>query len=265
MITAPTVRELLPPSGTTRRAFFPAGVNWRAKIIAVRVFDADGYSTTADIVAGMNYVAELIRHNPNMNIASVNMSFGGYELSPPEEYSTSSNPQWLALKILSDTNRTLLCVSAGNLSVEAGAPIPRDIYSDGQLAAQKGCYDYPANYLGLDNMIVVASANSSLNRSSFSNYSANFADIAAPGSSIFSTVRTMASESINVDEFSRVYPYGMMSGTSMAAPHAAGAAALLKAIFPDASASEIKAAILGGANRNYLCQDGTFSRSAWTS
>ena len=42
------------------------------------------------------------------------------------------------------------------------------------------------------------------------------------------------------------------SGTSMATPHVTGAAALLKAIYPDAKAHEIKAALIGGANGDYL-------------
>ncbi len=106
-------------------------------------------------------------------------------------------------------------------------------------------------------MIVIAAAMKNLTKASFSNYSPNFVDIASPGASIFSTVRTNASDDLTIDEFSRVYPYTNKNGTSMATPHVAGAAALLKAIFPDASASEIKAAILGGANRNHLRADGT--------
>ena len=234
-----------------------AGVNWRAKIIAVRVFGADGRSTDADTIAGFNYVAELLRDNPNMNIASVNMSFGGYQMITPEENSRFDSPYWLALKILSDTNRTVICVAAGNEDLEVGAPVPNNIYSDGQLFIPKGSYSYSGSFLGLDNMIVVAAADSTLTKASFSNYSPNFVDIASPGASIFSTVRTNASDDFTIDEFSRLYPYTTKSGTSMATPHVAGAAALLKAIFPDASASEIKAALLGGANRNHLRADGT--------
>ena len=42
-----------------------------------------------------------------------------------------------------------------------------------------------------------------------------------------------------------------LTGTSMATPHVAGAVTLLASAFPDAAASEIKQAILDGANKNY--------------
>jgi subtilisin family serine protease len=53
--------------------------------------------------------------------------------------------------------------------------------------------------------------------------------IAAPGVNIFSTYNGTG--------------YAIESGTSMAAPHVTGAAALYKAMFPDATPAEVKAKI----------------------
>ena len=68
---------------------------------------------------------------------------------------------------------------------------------------------FPASYA---NVLAVAATDSSNTRASFSSYG-SFVDIAAPGVSIYSTIFDNG--------------YSSMSGTSMAAPHVAGAAALL--------------------------------------
>ncbi len=91
---------------------------------------------------------------------------------------------------------------------------------------------YPASYKG-DNIISVASINRAGNLSSFSNYGANTVDIAAPGEVIISTYLNNG--------------YAAMSGTSMAAPHVAGAAALYASTHPGASMKEIRTAIMNAA------------------
>ena len=90
-------------------------------------------------------------------------------------------------------------------------------------------HSYPAGY-DLDNIISVASTDRYDELSSFSNFSTSWVDLAAPGSSILSTRAGGG--------------YETLSGTSMASPHVAGAAALLAAVRPDLSALEIKAQLL---------------------
>ncbi|WP_290612639.1 S8 family serine peptidase [Arsukibacterium sp. UBA3155] len=60
-------------------------------------------------------------------------------------------------------------------------------------------------------------------------------DIAAPGSSILSAT--------SPDENAAGSTFGLKSGTSMASPHVAGAAAIMKQLHPDWSAVEIKTAL----------------------
>jgi subtilisin family serine protease len=98
---------------------------------------------------------------------------------------------------------------------------------------------YPSGYPN-SNIIAVASITNTGALSSFSNYAATKVDIGAPGSGIYSTLpggrgRTVTSS------------YGSYSGTSMATPHVAGAAALYAAYHPGSSAATIKNAILGSA------------------
>ena len=229
-----------------------AGVNWKAKIISLRVGDSRGSMSEASVIAALDYIVRLLRNNPAMNIAAANLSLGGWYPVTPEEF--ASEPFALAFKTLSDTDRTVICVAAGNEGHEISVPAPND---DEDNKISRGDYCYPASLPNIDNMIAIAASDSSLGRAWFSNYSRNYVDIAAPGNTTYSTLRTKASTDMGYDVIERFDAYGNRSGTSMATPHVTGAAALLKAIYPDAKASEIKAALIGGANGDYLRDDGT--------
>ena len=101
-----------------------------------------------------------------------------------------------------------------NTSPDDGTPVPRTINS--------GCHDIPTE---LDGVVTVSSmqqfpAGSTESRlSSFSNRGLGAIDVAAPGSSILSTI--VAGNG-----------YGLKSGTSMASPHVAGVLALMKSAHP---------------------------------
>ena len=116
------------------------------------------------------------------------------------------------------------------------SPLIRDVI---RYAAHKGCVlvaaagnegnealYYPA---GLDETIAVSAVESGDNIASYANYGWNL-DVVAPGSNILST-------NLNSE-------YGVLSGTSMAAPHVSALAALILGENPDYSADEVRNLIL---------------------
>ena len=237
-------------AGVGNNALGVAGVNWRAKVFSVRCLNANGGGVAADIIASFNYIAELLARDSRLNIAAVNFSVGGYDTTPPEELIAGNDPIWLALKTISDTDRTVICAAAGNENNDIGRPTPST--TEDWL---KGSYSQIGYFLGLDNMIVVAAASRGLTKAYFSNYSRKYVDIAAPGMGIISAIPLTLSNDTGYAVLPRTYPYATYSGTSMATPHVAGSIALLKSIFLNATASQLKAAILGGANGDYLRDD----------
>jgi len=84
---------------------------------------------------------------------------------------------------------------------------------------------YPASF-PVDNIVAVAAMNNQAKAAAFSNFGPKTVHVAAPGVNVYSTVRGGRYESF--------------SGTSMAAPHVAGVAALMASVMPDMGYAEIK-------------------------
>ena len=99
---------------------------------------------------------------------------------------------------------------------------------------------YPCAYTE-PNVLCVGATDSGDDLASFSNYGADAVDLFAPGVDIVSTYP--AGFGTYLDD-----GYTMMNGTSMATPHVAGAAALVAARRPEFTASQIKAALMQGAD-----------------
>ncbi len=84
-------------------------------------------------------------------------------------------------------------------------------------------------------IVSVAASDSADGRASFSNYGATSVDLAAPGVSISSTLMSGG--------------YGVKSGTSMATPHVAGAAALLSGQKPALTVAGVKSLLISSVDQ----------------
>ncbi|MCC6327154.1 MAG: S8 family serine peptidase [Acidobacteria bacterium] len=183
-----------------------AGVNWNVKIMAIKIYDNDGLGTTsAMLINAYNYV--LMMKNRGVNIRVTNNSYGGCDEACGYDQATKD-----AIDALG---------RAGVLQVFAAGNDGLNIDTSPQ---------YPAAY-NSPWIISVANSTSSDVRNGSSNFGVVNVDLAAPGTSILSTINGGSG-------------YGTLSGTSMATPHVAGAAALLAGYDPNLSTASLKATLL---------------------
>jgi subtilisin family serine protease len=140
----------------------------------------------------------------------VNASLGGSNYDPLMAATIAAAPE------------TLFVVAAGNGGRDRAA-------DDNDLHLPV----YPCNYASA-NLVCVAATDASDSLAPFSNYGATSVDVAAPGVGIWSTYPSAG--------------YSDMDGTSMAAPHVAGVAALMLARNPALTLAQLRAALLGSVD-----------------
>jgi subtilisin family serine protease/putative cell wall-binding protein len=208
-------------AATQGNAFGISGVAPSVSIMPVRALTEDGIGTTTDVIDAMNYAL-------NEGAHIVNMSFGS------DIFDLAFN----AVVASAEAKNVVLVAAAGNaneniiVGMECDSPV---------------CNDDP-NGTGANNVLSVAATTNQDRKAGFSNYSTSgFIDVAAPGNAILSTCYDTPSSASCITGSNPPGEFASMSGTSQAAPHAAGVAALLRSAFPALSATQVMTVIrLGG-------------------
>jgi serine protease len=202
-----------------------AGVGWNTRVMPLRALGADGSGTSADITAALRYAAGL--DNPSGTTPAapadvINLSLGGGAPSATEE---------ALYQQLFDAGIIVVAAAGNDASSEPS---------------------FPAAY---ESVISVSATTIENARAFYSNFGDTI-DVAAPGGNegtdingdgfadgVFSTL----GEDTDGDPATEAAPrLGTLQGTSMAAPHVAGVAALMKAVRPELTALEFRTLLEAG-------------------
>ncbi|MFI7059671.1 S8 family peptidase [Kribbella sp. NPDC050124] len=192
------------------------GVAPNVRIASVKVVNNDGFIYPEYAICGFVWAAE-----HHMDVTNHSYFIDPFEFWCKDTGDQGAVQEAVRRAVDYATHRGVLSVAAaGNSNYDLAnkttdsnspndsTPVTRTINND--------CLDMPTELPGV---VTVASTTQAGARSGFSNFGLNKIDVAAPGSSILSTVWPGGG-------------YGRMSGTSMASPHVTGVAALMKSTHP---------------------------------
>lgn len=180
------------------------GVAPNARLWAVRVLDSSGSGSFSSIICGLDYVTQ----NASQ-IEVANMSLGG--AGSDGNCNDGSMREAICNTVAAGVT---VVVAAGNSSQDVNQYVPAGIPEVITVSALTDTDGTPA---GTDRI------------ASYSNYGTGV-DMIAPGSFIYSTYLNSG--------------YASLSGTSMASPHVAGAAALYLSRYPQTTPDGVKAGLL---------------------
>ncbi|MFF9813032.1 S8 family serine peptidase [Streptomyces sp. NPDC014006] len=224
------------------------GVAPGVKVAGIKVGNPDGFFYTEAVVCGFVWAAE----------HGVDVTNNSY-YTDPWYFNCADDPDQKALveavtraSRYAEKKGAVNVAAAGNESYDLAAdeitdPVsPNDSTPGDRVIDPSKCFDIPTQLPGV---VTVAATGAKGLKSSFSNYGLGVIDIAAPGgdSTRYQTPAPPATSGLILGTLPGG-KWGYMAGTSMATPHVAGVAALIKSTHPHASPALVKALLYAEAD-----------------
>ncbi|MEV6958306.1 S8 family serine peptidase [Streptomyces sp. NPDC051207] len=224
------------------------GVAPGVKVSGIKVSNPDGFFYTEAVVCGFVWAAE----------HGVDVTNNSYYTDPWYFNCTDDPDQKALVEALTRATKyaerkgAVNVAAAGNENYDFAAdeitdPVsPNDTTPTERVVDPSECYDIPTQLPGV---VTVAATGAKGLKSSFSNHGLGVIDIAAPGGdrTIYQTPAPPAVDGRILGTMPGG-TWGYMAGTSMASPHVAGVAALIKSTHPKASPALVKALLYAQAD-----------------
>ncbi|CAL9317359.1 S8 family peptidase [Streptomyces sp. SudanB182_2057] len=221
------------------------GVAPGVKVAGIKVSNPGGYFYTEAVVCGFVWAAE---HH-------VDVTNNSYYTDPWYFNCTTDPDQKALVDAITRASRyaerkgTVNVAAAGNENYDLASHAitdedsPNDGTPSDRVIDPHECFDIPTQLPGV---VTTAATGAKGLKSSFSNYGLGVADIAAPGGDYYQPPQAPATSGLILGTLPGG-KWGYMAGTSMATPHVAGVAALIKSTHPHAPAAAVKALLYAEA------------------
>ncbi len=243
-----------------------AGVAPEATIVVLKAGTAEGFFFTQSVVDALRYAGD-------QHLDVVNMSF----FADPWLFNCRNDKEQKAIvqaitkaAIYAEQRGVVLVAAAGNEGIDLNHPVLDEISPDFPLGSaiprpvNNSCVVLPQEVPG----VVVVTATGAQNLLSWYSSYGNLTDVTAPGGSRFQTPVFDSARGRVLAPYSSTAPdlalqasidrlvvdpngnfYAWLNGTSMAAPHASGVAALIRAAHPGISRGRVVAMLRNTATK----------------